>query len=311
MDKQPLQKSDRVLPVFLFSILVVASVAAVYIYVRDKKKTPENPPAASQNSTVAQSQRSYNLKLTSDIGGIQPGQTTKISYEIINDKGEVLKDYTVAHEKIMHFIVVRKDLQYFQHLHPDFNQQAGEFSINVTFPTDGPYRIFPDFTPTPENPEKLTVTVNRDLNVGDMSKYKPQAVVADTSTNKTVDGLKVSYTFPDTLKAQTPIDYELVVEQPGEKEPVMLEPYLGAMGHGVILRESNLDFIHTHAEGMDMTDMGSMSMDTGSMGNMVHKGEPDTMDFSATFPEPGTYKIFTQFQVNGKVHTSDYTVNVK
>ena len=101
------------------------------------------------STSIDQSHRGYNLQLTSSTENINPDQPTKISYKVTNDKGEVLKDFTVAHEKIMHFILVRKDLQGFQHLHPDFNQSTGEFSVNVTFPTDGLYRIFPDFTHTP------------------------------------------------------------------------------------------------------------------------------------------------------------------
>lgn len=242
----------------------------------------------------------YKLQLTSSSDKIKPNQPIKVSYKIVNDKGEVLKDYTVTHEKIMHFIVVRKDLQYFQHLHPEFNQSTGEFSVSVNFPTDGPYRIFPDFTPTPENPQKLTVTVNQDLNVGDLSKYVPQSVVADKEITKQVDGYNVNYTFPDQLKANTELNYTLIVEKPNDV--VKLEPYLGAMGHGVILREGNLDFIHTHASGMSAMD---------GMQKMDHEMGGGVIDFSANFPEPGVYRIFTQFQVKGKVMTSDYAVDVK
>ena len=55
----------------------------------------------------------------------------------------------IVHEKIMHFIVIRKDLANFQHVHPDFNSSTGEFTLsNLTLPSDGEYRLFADFTPT-------------------------------------------------------------------------------------------------------------------------------------------------------------------
>ncbi len=259
----------------------------------------------SSGQPIAQSHRSYDVQVTSDTSKIKPGQATKITYKIINDKKEVLKDFTVAHEKLMHFILIRKDLQHFQHLHPDFNQQTGEFSVNVAFPADGPYRLFPDFTPAPENMQKLPVTVRHDVNVGDLSKYKAEAVVADKDIAKSSGGFTISHYLPETRKSQTQFDYNLVVEEPSAL--VILEPYLGAMGHGVILKEGTLDFIHTHAEGMDIKAMEGMSGE-GHAGHIG--GEPDKIDFSTNFPEPGIYKIFTQFQVKGKVVTTDYTVKI-
>jgi hypothetical protein len=71
-------------------------------------------------------------------------EPTTIKYRIKDDKRDIVTDFAIAHEKIMHFIVVRKDLTQFQHLHPDFNQETGEFSVAVTFPAAGPYRFFAD-----------------------------------------------------------------------------------------------------------------------------------------------------------------------
>lgn len=305
----------KYLPYIIAAAIILIAAGAYYANSSKKAKNSnvsvEGDMASmdhgAMGDTPIQSHRSYTVQITSDTSNIKPGQATKITYKIVNEKKEVLKDFAVAHEKLMHFILVRKDLQQFQHLHPDFNQQTGEFSINITFPTDGPYRLFPDFTPTPENPQKLPVTVTYDVNVGDLGKYKPQAVNTDTNSTKTVDGYTVYYDFPETIKAQTQIDYDLSVEK--DNSYVNLEQYLGAMGHGVIIKEGNLDFIHTHAGEMDMAGMDNMGTD--SMGQMNHGGEPNVIDFSTSFPEPGTYRIFTQFQVKGKVITTDYAVRAQ
>ncbi len=303
----------KYIPYVIALAVIVLGAGAYYLRSNSKNSnssvdsmTGMNHDMPSMGDPVAQSHRSYDVKVTSDTSSIKPGQATKITYKIINDKKEVVKDFTVAHEKLMHFILVRKDLQNFQHLHPDFNQQTGEFAVNITFPTDGPYRLFPDFTPTPENPQKLPVTVTYDVSVGDLSKYKPQAVNTDTNDTKTADSYTVYYTFPETVKAQTQVDYNLSVEK--DNSYVNLEQYLGAMGHGVIIKEGSLDFIHAHAGEMDMA--GTDTMSTDSMGQMNHGGEPNVIDFSTSFPEPGIYRIFTQFQVKGKVITSDYTLKV-
>ncbi len=302
----------KYLPYIVIVLVLVGGLWALgsYVVSSSKNKVANETQNNNQNTTadphaghnmgssqpVAQSHRSYNIQLTSNPNGIKPGQSTKVSYKITNDLGEVVKDFTVAHEKIMHFIVVRKDLQQFQHLHPDFNQSTGEFSVNVTFPADGPYRIFPDFTPTPENPQKLPVTVNYDLNIGDLGKYKPVPVVVDTDPQKIINSYFINYDFSGELKAQTPVTYSLQIEK--DREEVNLETYLGALGHSVILREGTLDFIHTHAEGMEMEGMGEMMMN--------HAG----IEFATSFPEPGVYRIFTQFKNKGQVQTTDYTIRV-
>lgn len=295
-----------------YIIAVAIMVLAAGAYYANSSKRANNSNVSiegsvdhgSINNTPIQSHRSYDVQITSDASNIKPGQATKITYKIVNEKKEVLEDFTVAHEKLMHFILVRKDLQNFQHLHPDFNQQSGEFSVNVTFPTDGPYRLYPDFTPTPGNPQKLPVTVSYDVNVGDMANYKPQLVTTDKSDTKKAGNFTINYLLPETMQSQTQFDYTLVVEEPNAL--VTLEPYLGAMGHSVIIKEGTLDFIHAHTDAMEMQGMEDM----GAGEHAGHTGEPDTMDFSTNLPGPGTYKIFTQFQVKGKVVTTDYAIKV-
>lgn len=303
----------KYIPYIVLGVILIAG-GIYYAVSAQKGNAPESTNTVdhaamghdSSVQPVAQSHRSYVAQVTSDTSNIKPGQSTKITYMVLNDRKEVLKDFAVAHEKVMHFILVRKDLQNFQHLHPDFNQQTGEFSVNVTFPTDGPYRLFPDFTPTPENPQKLPVTVSYDVNVGDQAKYKPQRLTVDTAISKTASGFKIDYFFGSTPRAGAQLDYGLTISDPNVDEQVQLESYLGAMGHSVIIKENTLDFIHTHATGMDMEGMEGMT----AAEHAGHVGEPDTVDFSTTFPEAGKYKIFTQFQVKGKVVTTDYTVSV-
>jgi hypothetical protein len=101
----------------------------------------------------------------------------------------------------MHFIVVRKDLTQFQHLHPEFHKETGEFSVDVAFPAPGPCRFFADFTPGQDNPMQLPVTVSSDFTVGDIADFQPQAVTPDTKNEVIVPpDYQVTYTLPGALK---------------------------------------------------------------------------------------------------------------
>jgi hypothetical protein len=263
-----------------------------------------NKGESVNNKSVDQSQRSYAIEVTEKptANQITLHEPATIKYRIKNDKGDVVTDFAIAHEKIMHFIVVRKDLTQFQHLHPDFNQETGEFRVAVTFSAVGPYRFFADFTPATDNPMQLPVTVSSDLPVGDVADYQPQDVTPDTKKEVLVPpDYHVTYTLPSELQSQTLVTYSLAVEK--DNQPVTLEKYLGALGHSVVLKEETLAYIHTHA---------GEQMDHGEhAGHAMPPAQENRIDFSTTFPAAGIYRIFTQFQHQGNVFTTAYTVAVK
>ena len=71
-------------------------------------------------------------------------------------------------------------------------------------------------------------------------------------------------------------------------EPVTdLEPYLGAYGHLVALREGDLAYLHVHPE----------------------EAEPGPeVAVRAEFPSAGDYRLFLDFQHDGEVRTAEFAV---
>ncbi len=55
-----------------------------------------------------------------------------------------MRDFEVEHEKRMHLIVVRRDGNGFQHLHPELGAD-GVWRVRLTLPDAGAYRVFADF----------------------------------------------------------------------------------------------------------------------------------------------------------------------
>jgi uncharacterized membrane protein YgcG len=75
-----------------------------------------------------------------------------------------------------------------------------------------------------------------------------------------------------------------------------LEPYLAAFGHLVMLRDGDMAYIHVHPDG--------------------HPGDGKTAPgpeivFFAEAPSYGQYRLFLDFQHQGKVRTAEFTVNVE
>ncbi len=242
-----------------------------------------------------QSHRSYCVKSNADTTKYEPNKTATYSFSLVDDQGNTLKDFDTVHEKIMHVIVVRKDLAQFQHVHPEYNQATGEFTLtNLTLPTDGPYRIFADFTPTSSqmgaDNMKLPVTLSQDIAVGNVANYKSQPI-GEPENMKTFESYTVTLTTtPSPITSGAEGKLAFAIEKDG-KPVTNLEPYLGALGHSVILSEGNLDFIHAHAL------------------NAATDSQNGTITFATTLPKAGKYKAFTQFQHEGKVITTDFILD--
>lgn len=280
-------------PFVLALVVVLGGVGIIYFLFGPGPQGSENMPTNS--NMPIQSHRSYEVETVSSLNDTKPNQQTEVVYKIKDDQGTILKHFDVVHEKIMHFIVIRKDLQYFQHIHPGFDKTTGQFFIPVTFAIDGEYRMFADFTPSSgqmgPGGEKLPVTIYQDISVGDLAKYSLRPL-GNIQRNKTFDGYDIAMTSSsEPLTSQN--DYSITFDIMKNGKPVTnLQKYLGALGHTVVLREGDLQFIHAHP--------------------MQHPDAKQTgkVNFMITFPEAGYYKLFSQFQHEGQIITSDFLVNV-
>ena len=201
------------------------------------------------------------------------GKQFELAFRILDRSGQTVRDFDVEHTKRMHFIVVRRDMTGFQHLHPTENPD-GTWSVPVTLPDAGSYRVFADFSVAEE-----PYTLADDLTVD--GSVRSQALPAPVRSVD-VDGLRVALT-EDATKAGAESELAFTVTRKGT--PVAIEDYLGAKGHLVALRQGDLAFLHVH---------------------------PDAkrLQFMATFPTAGTYRLFLQFKTGGRVHTAAFTRQV-
>jgi hypothetical protein len=75
------------------------------------------------------------------------------------------------------------------------------------------------------------------------------------------------------------------------REITDLQPYLGARGHLVALREGDLAYLHVHPQEGPERGAG--------------------ITFGAEFPSAGRYRLFLQFRHAGRVHTTAFTEAVR
>ena len=217
---------------------------------------------------------------------LRRARTEEVRFRIVDARGETVRDFDVEHTKRMHVIVVRRDLAAFQHLHPTQNGD-GSWSVALRLPAAGSYRLFADFSHAGR-----PTTLAGDLRVDGPADL--QALPAPAATEISDGGYEVR---KQTSRARPGQAASLRFAISRDGQAVQPEPYLGAGGHLVALREGDLAFLHVHP-----TQHGH-----GASGSDPH-GEP--VAFAATFPTAGRYRLFLQFKHQGTVQTVAFTQEV-
>ena len=218
---------------------------------------------------------------------IAPKTPVKLSIEVRDSAGKAIANFDTFQQKLMHLIIVSDNLQFFSHLHPTYKGN-GSFEVEANFPRSGSYTLFSDYKPLGETEQ---VSVMKQQVAGD---NLPAAAI-DFNSTKTFGDTKANLTFSQPkVKAGEEVTLMFNLQQKSNNQPVTdLQPYLGERGHLVILKQSSpltkADYIHAHAM----------------------KDSPDgQVQFMTSFPQPGKYKLWGQFNRNGKIVIADFWVNV-
>jgi hypothetical protein len=238
-------------------------------------------PAAEPAAGLSSTESGYTLRLTQT--RFESGKQVPLQFRITDATGAAVTRYVDNHEKQLHLIVVRRDMVGFQHVHPTMDA-AGTWSVPVDL-SAGDYRVFADFVPA--GGENLTL--GADVHVA--GRYDPQPLPAP-STTATVDGFTVK--LAGSANANEPSMLTFSITRDG-KPVTDLQPYLGAYGHLVALRASDLAYLHVHP--------------MGEPGDGATPAGPE-IGFHTTFPNDGDYRLFLDFKHQNVVRTAEFTVSV-
>jgi hypothetical protein len=193
-------------------------------------------------------------------------------FAITGPDGDPVTEYDDLHDRELHLIVASRDLQQYAHVHP-VRDDGGTWSVDLPTLPAGAYRAFADFRPA--GGEQITLGVD----VAVAGAAAPAATLRPSSVDE-VAGFEV------TLEADPAVGAATVTVRRGG-EVVTTEPYLGAAGHLVALRDGDLAYLHVHP--LDDAPAGPVA-------------------FAVEYPSAGTYALFFDFQVDGEVRTARFVV---
>jgi hypothetical protein len=275
-----------------FALALVLVFGSAYVVGRVAGPPQTTPSAPAAAAVVEEEPAASGLEIAGEsmlikvlTDSVQAGVPVTFAFQILQYDGTPLTKYKPQHDKLLHLIVARRDLTNFQHVHPNLGPD-GVWRVPLTFAEAGEYKVFADFFPLWGIHNSV---VAADVSVA--GDYQPKALPAPSGT-ATVDGYTL--TAKGTLTAGRQSRLTISVAKDG-KPVTDLEPYLAAYGHLVVLRDGDLAYLHVHPE--------------GTPGDGRTKSGPD-IEFFATPPTYGSYRMFLDFQHQGVVRTAVFTVNV-
>lgn len=227
--------------------------------------------SAAASTGLAQAEDGFRLVLDD---GARPAGSQPLRFRIVKETGATVRDFDVEHARRMHLIVVRRDLSGFQHLHPEQTADGG-WEVPLELAEAGSYRVFADFSSGGESR-----TLGTDLHV--TGAFDARRLPHPESTAETDSGY-------DVRLGESGGEVRFTVFEDGRRVRD-IEPYLGARGHLVALREGDLAYLHVHPES--------------------EATEGSDIRFGVEYPSEGRYRLFLQFKLDGRVHTAAFTREV-
>jgi hypothetical protein len=228
-------------------------------------------------------------------------------------------DLIPDHGKLMHLFLVRESsLDAFAHLHPN-RVDADTFEVRLPPIPEGRYRVYADVVH--KNGLTETLTVNADVPPASSIQQTP------ASSNNTVDPddswvmsgaaselgerLAVGSTLADgsTMAWERDVNAPLIAERLESLRFVVkapdgeaaLEPYMGMLGHAVVMRDDGAVFVHVHP-------VGTVSMASQqAFAERVAAATPDKSDKSVNEVEASKSAVANSEQMSGMNHSPGMT----
>lgn len=252
---------------------------------------------------TVQAARTFKVSGFKPATPIAAGVPTTVAFTIDQPNGQPLTAYRhgAGPHNGVHLIIVRRDLAVIIHHHPPVGPD-GLLTDTVTFPAPGRYRVVIDAYPknagaVPSFQLFQTIDVK--------GAYHPKPLPAFRST-ETVDGFRFTLHGTPHLRAVQAALLDFTVTNP-EGNPAVFTPWFGALAHAIFFRSGSLDYFHTHICAPGASGCTSVLGGASVTGTSATPGH---LKAGVLLPVAGTWRLFLQCRLDGKVVTAPFTLHV-
>jgi Cupredoxin-like domain len=249
----------------------------------------------------------FTADLKTNPAEVKAGEKIELSLTIKNANGETVKDFQIVHEKLLHLLIVSDDLAEFYHEHPE-QQADGSFKVPFTFKNGGVFKLYADLKP--KDSGQIVKSFNLAVSGNDRAR---EEIKVDDKLEKTVGDLFVTLKSDENITAGKDLMLNFQVFDVKTQKPVTdLQNYLGEKAHFVVISQDLKDFVHAHPMSRDNVKSEHSHTSEEKHEEKLQGAEAESIvSAHINFPNSGLYKIFAQFQRNGKVITVPFVINVK
>jgi hypothetical protein len=226
------------------------------------------------------------------------------SFRIVQPDGKALTRFrhgSGPHTGV-HVIYVRRDLGEIVHHHPPIAAN-GSVRDTVVFPAPGPYRVVIDVYPqqvTPQPNFQLFTAVKV------AGRYAPKPL-PPAATTQVAAGYRFTLHGRPRLHAVEAGLLSFTVTRP-DGSAARFTPWYGALAHAIFFRKGSLDYFHTHVCAPGASGCTSVLGGAAVTGKSSRPGE---LSVGVLVPVPGTWRLFLQCRVDGRVLTAPFTLRIR
>lgn len=226
------------------------------------------------------------------------GKSTKLKFFVNMLPGSFpITDLDLNHEKYIHVIGLRDDMNQFFHIHPHY-AGPGLWEVEHTFAEPGTYKTWTDVTHrgVVHSFGHSTFTVKAET-----PQVKPTSRYIEFFKNVVVGNYQVAISHPEpiVMGRDTHIDFTI---RDVLSNGVVLENYLGVPMHLAVIKDDLSTYLHTHPddhseESEDGHDHSQNIFGTKAFAHGSEIAVEGThLGFTVNFPTAGVYKMFAQFR---------------
>jgi hypothetical protein len=260
--------------------------------------SPETVPNVGPAQTI-------HLDAFHPSGAITPGKPVTMSFDIKLPGGTTLTKYKTGagpHTGV-HLIIVRNDLAYIVHQHPPI-PPSGVLHQTVTFPAPGPYHVLVDVYPATPVGGQPNFQLFRNVTV--TGAYHPKKL-PPFAAHEVVDGIHFDMQPFAPIHAIQAVFLHVKITDHGK--PVHFVPWFGALAHAIFFEKGTLNYFHTHVCAPDAPNCGSLA---GVPASKISgsSAAPGKLTLGVLLPVSGTWRLFVQLKVHGRIVTAPFTLDV-
>ena len=240
------------------------------------------------------------------------------------------------HDKIAHLFLARVDSPFvFAHLHPAMTDRNTFVATLPPLPA-GRYRVFNDVVHESGFARTLvdSIVLATAVDSGGLASLSGDDAWSEGEPIRVTSNANVIFherklimywkgVYPIYVNAPDMIGVGL--SENGVRPPE-IQPYLGMLGHAVVIRDDGKVFVHLHPTGTsamatetafelrdrgDTTAKGRLQLEKARMTGMADSAvRTAEIRFPYAFPDTGHYHVWVQVRFEGKVHTTGFAMKV-